>query len=368
MKKFLFIFSVWIVILFFNNTPFYARTETQVWKIGIVYPGPHPLVDDVLNGLRSGFKEKELKEGKDILLVMKDGQGDPANFSSISQAVIAEGANIIVPIATPTAQAAVKENAGRRPIVFIAVTDPIGAGILTDMERPGNNITGVSDAWPYAEQLGLLKTIMPNAKRIGVMYNPSEANSIYGIRQIRKIVPSFKLEIVEGTISGPSELSSRAINLITTDHVDAIYLSSDNTILGAAESVIKVGEDYKIPIFSGDDGTVKRGTLAAVSIGYFEVGKLAAGLIFRVIKGENAGSIPIEIARGNDIHINLDAASKMGIRVPEDVLKKAKKIYGTGSEAKRQIPIKYIYIFIFLAIIIIATLIIIRKNIRKDQI
>lgn len=320
-----------VVFVVISWIALYAPAFAEPRKVGVIYPGPHPLVDDVLAGLRSGFVAKNLKEGEDYVFIEKHAAGDPANFSSVCQAVIASGADVLVPIATPTTQALVKENGGRLPVVFIAVTDPVGAGILDDMNVPGNNLTGVSDAWPYRAQLELLKAICPEVRTIGVMYNPAEENSVYGIKQIREIVRSLDLVVVDGTVTGPAEISSRASNLITVNKVDALFLSSDNTILGAAEPAIKAGQEHRIPVFSGDSGTVERGALASASIGYVGVGEEAAKLLVRVFGGEPPGQIPVHVAEGSDIHINLDAARAVGATIPEDVRARATKVHGTDA-------------------------------------
>jgi putative ABC transport system substrate-binding protein len=243
--------------------------------------------------------------------------------------VIALGAEILVPIATPTTQALVKENGGRLPIVFIAVTDPVGAGLLTDLQKPGGNLTGVSDAWPYREQLQLMRTIAPKVRRIGVMYNPAEENSVYGIRQIREIAATLDLIVIDGTVAGPAELATRANSLIATNRVDALFLSSDNTVLGAAEAAIKAGHDHGTPVFSGDSGTVERGAVASASIGYVGVGEQAASLIARVVAGEKAGDIPVHIASASEIHVNLDAARAVDLTITPEIRSQATRLYGT---------------------------------------
>ena len=282
----------------------------------------HPALDAVQEGIVRELRAMGFAEGKTIRYIVRNANGQVQIASAIANDLAAQNPDVIVAITTPMAQAVAKVTRG--PIVFAAVTDPVGAGLVQSLNRPGEGITGTSDAWPYEDQLKLIRAISPAAVRLGVLYNPGEAASQYGIRQIRALAPSLGFKLVEGSVSSTGDVYPVAQGIAS--RVDALYLSSDNTVISGVAAAVRVAIQRKLPLYVGDSGTVEKGGLAAVSVGYAKLGAETGKLVARVLRGER--NIPVVVAKGTEVYINKKSAELMGVSVPEAVLRKATKVYG----------------------------------------
>jgi putative ABC transport system substrate-binding protein len=281
-----------------------------------------PALDAVQHNLIGELTKEGYIEGKNVHYIIRNANGQQQLSASIASELVADNPDVIVPITTPMAQAVVAAKP-KCPVVFAAVTDPVGAGIVKSLDTGEKNVTGTSDAWPYKDQLALIKKISPTVKRLGVLFNPGEAASQYGIKQIRKYAPALGYELVEGPVSSTNDVYAVAQNLAS--RVDALFLSSDNTVISGVAAALKVAVQHKIPLYVGDSGTVEKGGMAAVSVGYAELGVETGKLVARVLKGEHY--IPTFVAHGSEIYLNTKAAQLMGVKIPQDVLSQATKIY-----------------------------------------
>jgi putative ABC transport system substrate-binding protein len=281
----------------------------------------HPALDQIITSLREELASRGYAEGRDVTYTIKNANGNVQLASAIANDINSLDADVVVPITTPMSQAVTK--VVRAPIVFSAVTDPLGAKIVKSLDDPGAKITGVSDAWPYEEQLRLLKEILPSAKTVGVLFNPGDAASDYGIRQIRSIAARLGLSLREGACNTPAEVGTVAESLV--DRVDALFLSSDATVISAYAAASRVSFRAKKPLIVGDSGTVEKGGLATVSVGYAGVGRETAKLVDQVLRGEH--HLPVVVARGDEIYLNTEAATRTGIKFSPELLRKAKRVY-----------------------------------------
>jgi putative ABC transport system substrate-binding protein len=180
-------------------------------------------------------------------------------------------------------------------------------------------LTGATDAWPYEDQLKLIREISPKVRRLAVIFNPGEASSQYGMKLIRQFAPRHGLELVEGAVSNTSDVYPVVAALV--GQVDAVLLSSDSTAIGGVTGALRVATKETIPLYVGDSGTVKKGGLAAVSIGYDKLGTETGKLAARVLRGER--NIPIISPQGSEVVVNLKAAQLMGVVIPPSVLARA---------------------------------------------
>jgi putative ABC transport system substrate-binding protein len=210
-----------------------------------------------------------------------------------------------------------------KPLVFSAVTDPVGAGIVKSMDQATPGISGVSDAWPYREQLELARKLVPHAKRMGVLFNPGESASQYGMQKIRKFAPELGFELVEMVATKSTEVLQAARQSI--DKVDLVYLSSDNTVIQALPAALKVCLDNKKPLIVGDSGSVEKGGLATVSVGYAGVGRDTGRIVADFLRGDTLVA-PVT-ARGDRIYLNAATAAKIGLTLPPALVKSAAKVY-----------------------------------------
>ncbi|MDQ0395381.1 ABC transporter substrate-binding protein [Labrys monachus] len=308
------------VALAFLHSAAFAADKVTVDVTAIV---EHPALDAARDGVKKALEEAGYKDGENLVFHYESAQGNPATAAQIAQKYIGENPTVIVPIATPSAQAVVAATQDI-PVVFTAVTDPVGAQLVKDRDHPGGNVTGIADFSPLADHLDLIKEILPNTRKIGVPYNPGEANGAVLVAALQKMAPKWNVEIVVAPASKSADVQAAAESLV--GKVDVIYVPTDNTIVSALEAVIGVGTDNKIPVFSGDTDSVVRGTIASVGFNYYEIGRQTGAVVVRVLKGEKPGDIPVRNASGTDLFINTKAAAAMGVTIPPAVLSRAKKV------------------------------------------
>lgn len=298
--------------------------KSSVITIGIMQIVEHPALDASRDGFIKRLAELGFEEGKNIKYTTQNAQGDMAIAQSIAGNFVSDNVDMILAIATPTAQAAAKATQSI-PIVITAVTDPVAAGLVDSILTPGTNVTGTSDLTPVAKQLELLALMVPDTERVGVIYNAGETNSLVQVDLAREAARELGFELVEVTVSSSSGVYEAAQSLV--GRVDAIYVPTDNTVVSAMESVIKVGEDYRIPVIVGEVDGVRRGALATVGIDYHVLGMQTADIAARILKGERAPKdIPIEYLEDIQIALNLTAAEKMGVVVPRDLIDEAYEV------------------------------------------
>jgi putative ABC transport system substrate-binding protein len=294
-----------------------SADTTKAYKVGITQIVTHPALDAAVSGFKAGLAEKGFTN---ITYDDQNAQGDMATASSIAQKFAGAGLDLILGVATPTTQAVVKADQ-TTPIVFTAVTDPVGAGVVTDPEAPTGNVTGVSDMLPVDPHIELIKTVVPDAKTVGVIYNAGESNSVFLIDAEKEAAAKMGIEIVEATASNSSEVQAAAQSLV--GRVDAISVLTDNTAVTALESIIKIAEQNKIPLIAGDTDSVKRGAVAAYAFDYEDLGKQAGYQAAEILSGTPIKDIPVEYAETLQLSVNEKAAAAMGVTIPADLFDKA---------------------------------------------
>ncbi len=283
----------------------------------------HPALDAVHEGVKDELAERGYREGDNLRLMHESAQGNSAIASQIARKFVGENPDVIVAIATPSAQT-VAAAARNVPVVFSAVTDPVAAKLVQSWEAPGANITGVSDMLPIEKHLDMLQRAMPDAKRIGTVYNPGEANAAALIELLEERLHARGLELVKGAATKTSEVLGAARSLV--GKADAIYLTTDNTVISAAEAVISVGERAKIPVFAADTATVERGAVAALGFNYYNHGRQTGAMVARVLEGAGTADMPVETMEELDLYVNPEAAERMGVTLPEDLIQEAVKV------------------------------------------
>ncbi|MGV8840187.1 MAG: ABC transporter substrate-binding protein [Bauldia sp.] len=300
-----------------------APAVAQTIAVGTTAIVEHPALDAVRDGVRDALAEEGFRDGQEIRFIYESAQGQPSIAAQIAAQFVGDNVNVIVPIATPSAQAAVAATT-TIPIVFAAVTDPLDAGLVTDLAAPGGNVTGVSDLTPVADQFALAMEIVPDMDAIGVLYNPAEANAVVLVNLLKAAAAEAGVEVVEATAANTAAVQAAAASLV--GRVDAMYVPTDNTIVAALDAVIGVAEDAQIPLFSGDNDSVRKGAIASIGFDYYEHGKQAGRIVARVLRGEAPGTIPVEFATGGVIAVNPAAAARMGVTIPQSVLDRAGEV------------------------------------------
>jgi len=294
-----------------------VAADTTVAVTAIV---EHPALDATRDGVKDGLAKAGFVDGDTIEFVYESAQGQPATAAQIARQFVGDEAAVIVPISTPSAQAAAAATKDI-PIVFTAVTDPLAAQLVTSLDNPGGNVTGVSDLTPIKEHIDLIKEITPNVANLGIIYNPGEPNSVSLVKLVKEFAGPAGLTVVESPATKSADAQQAARSLV--GRVDAIYVPTDNTVVSALEAVIAVAEENDIPLYAGDTDSVNRGAIASVGFDYYDVGLQTAELVARVLNGENPGDISVVFASGSDLFVNPGAAEKMGVTIPEGVISRA---------------------------------------------
>jgi len=204
------------------------------------------------------------------------------------------------------------------------VTDPLAAQLVASLKKPGANVTGVSDMSPITEQFALVREILPKVKTLGVIFNPGETNSVVLVKRLKEVAGGAGVTVVESPATKSGEVKQAALALV--GKVDAIYIPTDNTVVSALEAAVAVAEENKIPLYMGDTDSVARGAIASVGFNYHDVGVDTGKIVARVLKGEKPGDIDVGFATGTNLVVNKGAAAKMGVTIPDAVLKRAVKV------------------------------------------
>ncbi|NKN13667.1 ABC transporter substrate-binding protein [Rhizobium laguerreae] len=283
----------------------------------------HPALDAARKGVLDALTAAGYKEGENLKFVFESAQGNPATAAQIARQFAGDEPNVIVPISTPSAQAVVSSTRDI-PVVFTAVSDPLGAQLVKNMDKPGGNVTGLSDMSPVAEHLALIKEILPDVKTIGYLYNSGEANSVSLLAVLKAEAEKAGLKVVESAATKSAEVQGATRALV--GRADVIYIPTDNTIISALEGAVAVAEESKLPLFTADTDSVSRGSIAALGFNYYDVGKQTGEIVVRVLKGENPGDIAVKTAAGSDLVVNKAGAEKMGVTLPQSVLSRANKV------------------------------------------
>lgn len=321
MKKFTVIIFIFSAFLLFSNTSVFAKEKLK--HVGITTIIEHPALNNVVTGFKDALSENGYKSGVNITYDSRNAQGSMSNAVQIAASFIGDKVDLILAVGTPVAKAAA-EQTKTIPIVIAAITDPVGAGLVQNPKHPGGNITGTSDMVPVVEQFKLIMDLVPSTKRIGVVYNPGEPNSVIIIDVARKAAKELGIELVEATANRTSDVRSAAASLV--GKIDAMYLTTDNTTAAAIEVINDVCNENNIPFISSEKDSLKSGTLAFLGIDYFEVGRAAGSAAIKIFKGEKPGNISISYPQSYAIAINKKTANKLNIIIPADILKNAEII------------------------------------------
>lgn len=279
----------------------------------------HPALD----ALRQGVKDELQAQGLKVDFKDHVAQGNIATANLIARQILGENPDVVVGIATPTAQACAQA-IRNIPIVFAAVTDPVGAGLVPSLEKPGGMITGTTDMSPIDRQLELIRKFLPQLKKLGVIYNSGEANSVTLVRVLKEEAQKRGITVEEATVSNSSGVFQAAKSLVGRS--EAVYIPTDNTVVSAFESIVQVGYQAKLPVFAADTDSVGRGAIAALAVDYYKMGRQTGEMVARILKGAKPGEMPVETLRKFQIYLNPGSAAKMGLKIPATLLKQADKI------------------------------------------
>lgn len=297
-------------------------TDKKTVKVGVLQYVSHPSLDLIYKGIQEGLAEEGYK-ADDIEIDFMNAEGDQSKVATMSKQLVSNDNDVLIGIATPSAQglaAATKD----KPIVMGAITDPVGANLVKNLEKPGGNITGVSDHNPAKQQLELIKKLTPNVKTIGALYSSSEDNSKSQVEEFKKLAEEAGYKVEEYSVPSTNEIAS-TMNVMT-GKVDAIWIPIDNTIASAFATVVSSNKDAKKPIYPSATAMVEEGGLASVVVDQHDLGVATGKMAAKILKGAKPEETPVEIFNKGKSVINKKNAKELGITVPEDALKEAGQV------------------------------------------
>lgn len=297
-----------------------GQTAEGSYTIGIAQFAVHGSLDNCREGFLQGLAEEGIEEGKNLKVLYENANADGGTASQIVSGFLSQNVDLITAIATPTAQSAY--SAARKedvPVIYTAVTDPIAAELANEDGTPVGEVTGTSDKLPVTEQLAMIREILPDAKKIGIMYSTSEVNSLSTLEEYKEAAPEYGFEIVESGVSTTADVPLAADQLV--EKVDCINNLTDNTVVSALQVVLDAAGKKGIPVFGSEIEQVKVGCLASVGLDYIELGKQTGRMAAKVLKGEaKASEMNFEIIEGGSFYGNTAVAETLGITLPDSLV------------------------------------------------
>jgi len=300
-----------------------APVAAQTKSVALTAIVEHPALDAARDGVKDELKAAGFEAGKNLKFEYQSAQGNSGTAAQIARKYVGDKPDVIVAIATPSAQAVVAATRSI-PVVYSAVTDPVSAKLVKSWTASGTNVTGVSDLSPLDQHLALIKKLLPNAKRVGVIYSPGEANSVAIVEALKGAAAKAGLTLVEAAAARTVDVPSAAQSLV--GKVDVMYAPTDNNVMSAFEGIVKVAQQAKLPVVAADTDAVKRGAVAALGLNYYDLGRQTGKVVVRILNGEAAGAIASQTSSSFELHVNPAAAQKQGVVISDELLKTAKVV------------------------------------------
>lgn len=304
-----------------------ACKDEGVIKVGISQVVTHPALDATRQGVIDGLADQGYVEGENIEIDYQNSEGDPSLFDTIAEKFVGDKVDAIVTIATPNTLSAIAAAKNTDiPVIFTAVTDPAGSGMVESWEsHPDDNATGVSDMIAVADDVDLITQIVPDVKTIGTLFNDGEANSVFLVEKLNEACDALGIEVVEKPVSTSADVLTAAQSLV--GQVDVIWIGTDNTVVSGLEALIGVCEEEGIPFFPSDHESVERGGIACYGFDYYDIGYQTGEMVARILEGANAAEIPVEKGKIVSLSINTAAAERMGVTIPQEIIDSAAIVY-----------------------------------------
>lgn len=304
-----------------------GAADEQQYTIGISQFAEHGSLDNCREGFIEGLAQEGFVEGENLTILYDNAQTDAGTASTIADSYVSQGVDMICAIATPSAMAAYNacmEN--DIPVVYSAISDPIGAGLAAQDGTSVGNITGTSDALAVSEQLEMIREILPEATKIGIIYTTSEANSVSTIEEYKKYAPDYGFEIVESGVTATADVELAASELVSK--VDCISNLTDNTVVSALQIVLDKANSAGIPVFGSEVEQVKAGCVASMGLEYYELGIQTGKMAAQILKGEKkASEMKFESITTPSLYINTAAAEKINLTLDETYVSGAYQVF-----------------------------------------
>lgn len=285
------------------------QASSDVVKVGVLQYMEHESLTAAREGFVAELEANGYKEGEKLVLDYQNAQGDQANLQTISEQLI-DGNDIVLAIATPSAQSLATVS-NETPIVFTAVTDPLSAGLVESIEKPGGLLTGTSDQAPIDKQVELLGQAVPDAKTVGILYTTSERNSEVQVEQAKELLEKAGYKVVVKGITSSNEVQDATTSLMKD--VDALFIPTDNTVASTMTMIGELSVEHKVPVIGGSTDMVDEGGLLTHGTNYEALGRQTAKMAIKIIEGANVSETAVEYPETVSLHVNEEMAQKLGI-------------------------------------------------------
>lgn len=293
-----------------------TAVETEVAKVGVLQFVTHEALDEIYRGIEEGLEESGYKLGDNLEIDFLNSEADQSKVQTMSQTLVSNGNQALVGIATPAAQGLASATSDL-PIIMGAVTDPVGAKLVSDLEKPTGNVTGVSDSTPIQDQIDLIGDLTPDVKTIGIIYSSSEDNSKSQVEEFTEKAEAAGYTVEAFAVPSTNEITTTMAVLL--EKADAVYVPLDNTIASAFATVVQAAKEAKKPIFPSVDTMVSQGGLASVVLNQHDLGVATGKMVARVLDGEKIADLPVEVFDQGTPVINETVAKELGIELSDDL-------------------------------------------------
>ncbi|MFC3928446.1 tryptophan ABC transporter substrate-binding protein [Streptococcus caprae] len=311
--------------VFFQNKGTEDATTTKentIKKVGVLQFVTHEALDEIYRGIQDGLAEAGYS-GDNVEIDFLNSEADQSKVQTMSQQLVSNGNDVLIGIATPAAQGLASATSDI-PVIMGAVTDPVGANLVSDLKHPDKNITGVSDVTPIDKQVELMQELTPNVKTVGVIYSSSEDNSASQVAEFKELAAKAGYTVEEYSVPSTNEIATSMSVMV--GKVDAIWLPLDNTVASAFSTVVQAAKEKKIPIYTSVQTMVEEGGLASVAIDQYQLGVSTGKMAARILAGQTVAENPVEVVTEGSPVINIKVAAELGLTVPDSLLKDAQVV------------------------------------------
>ncbi|MFX3644631.1 tryptophan ABC transporter substrate-binding protein [Streptococcus suis] len=300
-----------------------SSTLTEKVKIGVLQFVTHDSLDEIYKGIKAGLEEGGYTTTDNLEIDFMNAEGDQSQVQTMSKKLVDNGNELLIGIATPAAQGLANATT-ELPIIMGAVTDPVGANLVTDLKNPGGNITGVSDQTPVADAVSLIKEITPDAKTIGVLYSSNEDNSKIQVAEFKAAAEEAGYTVLEYAVASSNEIAATVE--VASSKADVLFTPVDNTVASAFSTVVSVANKTKTPIFTSVEDMVEGGGIASVTLSQYDLGVATGKMAAKILDGANPADTPVQIFNEGTVVVNQKVAKELGITLSDDVISKASKV------------------------------------------
>lgn len=300
--------------------------ETEMVTIGTIQFMQHASLDEAYQGFVDGLAEAGYNEGENLTLNFQNASGEVANCQQICEVFANSDTDLVLAIATPAAQSAVNVlQETDVPVLFTAVTDAVGAGLVDSNEVPGKNVTGTLDMPVIADQIAVIKDVLPEAQTLAILYTSSEANSEIQAEEAKAAAEALGMDVIIQTSSSSNDIPQVISSVVGS--ADAIYIPSDNAFASAMATVNAAAVENQIPVFCAVEAMIAEGGIATTAIDYYELGKQTAAMAVRVLNGEAASEMSVETQKDCALVVNETFAASVGVEIPAEIVSEASVVY-----------------------------------------